>query len=1497
MNLFKKIVGFFSRHWKLLAFVFILALASLNPNAVSACNNGYTCDGSEITFVKGDNMGVTYIWDHGTGDVRDNQRNLAGVVTIPEGGDGYYVLVARVDFNGPEDQKNESFYLEVEDAEIRHDSPNVGNYKVVVDPGEGTDVYRDAGIFWLSAGEHAIWMNHYGIIAEQGYDSLWVGDFWDGTPGTDQPESVSLRGIRFDPICEQQDEIDLELTKKVNGEDYANVYVGDEVSYDITVINNGPDDATGVQVRDQIVSGLAFYQDQDNFIDYNLSSGVWDVGDLVSGQSKTLTVRALVIGAGEIVNTAEVINADQDDVDSTPDNGNPSEDDQDSATVQVIEKQIDLSLNKEVSDSELTVGDTTTFTVTVTNDGPDNATDVKVSDMLPQELGYVSDDSGSKYNSDTGIWNVGGLNVGVSKSIDIVVEALEAGQFINIAEVYAAGEQDVDSTPNNGDPEEDDQDDAVVSVEEPIIPYYNLSITKTADKNSAMIGELVTYNLDWSAVGNMATTADIYISDVIATSTDFVSAKVDNIDVGFYNASNREFKYNLGSIDATDSENNNGTIVLTVVVNNFAAEGQIIENMAMVTSNGLLDTSRDDFLVTDYNVEIEKTAPALAYAGDQITYEIKWKVTGNMTTLEPVIITDVLPEGVNFISAEPAYLSAHYSFPTRTFELNLGILSPEDEREGTIYITVELDPSLEPGDDICNVANIDSANKHDDDCGSTTVTEVPYFNLSVDKQANLDEVMVGGSLVYTINWEVTGNMTTANDVILSDQMPVNVDFVSADQGSYDEPSRTWSLNLGQIDATDSQANHGSVTLNVDLNGLAEQGTSIVNTVVIESGQEEDEDSATSLVTDYNVEIEKTAPANAYAGDEITYTINWEVTGNMTSLDPVVVTDVMPTEVEFVSAEDGDQNDLSSNYDDSTRTFTLNLGYLSPEDEREGTIYITVELDPSLEPGDDILNTALIESGNVSDQDDATTTISASTEYFYNIYIEKSAPAEVKAGSNISYTIDWSVTGNMTAPAVVVTDDLPLSSNISFVSASGVYTIENGVLTWELGDIDPSDSQNASGSFEVVLSTSEDTGDGTEAVNLVNMSSGEADVSAEVTTVIRKETVRITTGGGGGGGGSFTSNPRIRLEYFYPLEKTVGSEYLETINVFNIGNVILTNGLLVVDLPQDNVNFVRSSVDGYDFDSDEQIITWSIPAIAAGKDFSVDIWVTGTRAGSDVITTVEYDADQRDAETEGSEDVVDGILPPPPTPPVPTPPQEPTPPSTPEEPTSIPVPAPEPPVVEKKVVVAPAATVEPAVIEPECEQCQPCEVEDECAGCSWLVWLIVILLHIMSVFVYWFYGSKEEIKENENGEYRIIKGNFDWFLPVLLLLAIIFLILVYICHLIPWWALAVIMVSYLIALLGHQKIVKQAEVKYSPILPIFTTIAVLIAYIVCPNWAWWVWLVILVLYILTLVVYYLVVVKMTAQKRNLWWLVVPMLTILLVGLEMLLRLCQCQEVIR
>ena len=76
-----------------------------------------------------------------------------------------------------------------------------------------------------------------------------------------------------------------------------------------------------------------------------------------------------------------------------------------------------------VSNSTPKYNDIITFTVTVTNNGPDTAQNVAISEWLSNGyLTYISDDSQGALNLNNGIWTIGTLNSGATATLHIVAK-------------------------------------------------------------------------------------------------------------------------------------------------------------------------------------------------------------------------------------------------------------------------------------------------------------------------------------------------------------------------------------------------------------------------------------------------------------------------------------------------------------------------------------------------------------------------------------------------------------------------------------------------------------------------------------------------------------------------------------------------------------------------------------------------------------------------------------------------------------------------------------------------------------------------------------------------------------------------------------------------------------------------------------------------------------------------------------------------------------------
>lgn len=89
-----------------------------------------------------------------------------------------------------------------------------------------------------------------------------------------------------DVIC-QPKEADLEIKKTSSS---ANPQCGDQISFTITVKNNGPDASQGIFVSDILPTGAIYISNNTSQGVYNPNTGLWNVGDLNSGATATLTI-------------------------------------------------------------------------------------------------------------------------------------------------------------------------------------------------------------------------------------------------------------------------------------------------------------------------------------------------------------------------------------------------------------------------------------------------------------------------------------------------------------------------------------------------------------------------------------------------------------------------------------------------------------------------------------------------------------------------------------------------------------------------------------------------------------------------------------------------------------------------------------------------------------------------------------------------------------------------------------------------------------------------------------------------------------------------------------------------------------------------------------------------------------------------------------------------------------------------------------------------------
>ena len=95
----------------------------------------------------------------------------------------------------------------------------------------------------------------------------------------------------------------------------------------------------------------------------------------------------------------------------------------------------DLSIIKKASATSTVIGNNVTYTLTVKNNGPTNATSVVIHDPLPTGLSFVSADGGCMEDGGTVTCNIGDLANGASVVRHITAKTTKIGKIINTANV------------------------------------------------------------------------------------------------------------------------------------------------------------------------------------------------------------------------------------------------------------------------------------------------------------------------------------------------------------------------------------------------------------------------------------------------------------------------------------------------------------------------------------------------------------------------------------------------------------------------------------------------------------------------------------------------------------------------------------------------------------------------------------------------------------------------------------------------------------------------------------------------------------------------------------------------------------------------------------------------------------------------------------------------------------------------------------------------------
>jgi len=706
---------------------------------------------------------ITNIVQVGSDLYDPNLDNNIANVTIDSQKSADLMVVKTVDNPSPPDGTDITFTITV-----TNNGPDNATNVLVLDQ-------LPSGLTFVSASNGGTYNSTTGLITWD-IGGLNNGDFiiltivaTVNTPGI-QINNVTVNATENDP-----DPTNNKGSATIHGTDVADLVVhkflssnnpknGDTVTFYIIVTNNGPDAAIGAWLNDTLPGNMGYLNSTPSQGSYDPSTGIWTIGDLASGQTVMMSITVTLNGFGLFNNTVTV-NSTTPELDYSNNNY---------TLLFNVSKAVDINVTKTVDVSKVQKGDTITFTITVTNSGPDNATNVVVIDKLHTGLVWVSDNSGGNYTPSTGIWIIGDLDAGDSRTLTITVNVSVSNTVIVNTASGSCYENETNYANNNGT--------AVVTVDPlPSELPADVAIRKTVDNQNPYVGEKVNFTITVTNRGpNMA--IDVIALDKLPAGMTYVSS---NPSRGTYNPVTGQWI--IGNLSVRETV----TLVIEVIVTKVG----VLDNHASVnatTPDPILGNNNNSVSINVLpkgDVGVKKTVDNSAPShGDIIKFTITVTNYG-ASDAENVLVTDQIPQGLKFVKYDTRYgyyvaASGHWF---------IGYLAVGQSVTLDIWVEVIVENANIINEATKTQSTLDTDISNDHSYARLTVSpKVP--KLEVSKKANATEVSVGDYIKYTITIKNVGGKI-AIGVYALDKLPSSLQFIraSASIGSYNPKTGRWAV--------------------------------------------------------------------------------------------------------------------------------------------------------------------------------------------------------------------------------------------------------------------------------------------------------------------------------------------------------------------------------------------------------------------------------------------------------------------------------------------------------------------------------------------------------------------------------------------------------------------------------------------------------------------------------------------------------------------------------
>ncbi|MDD5033396.1 MAG: CARDB domain-containing protein [Methylococcaceae bacterium] len=256
------------------------------------------------------------------------------------------------------------------------------------------------------------------------------------------------------------------------------VNVGNALTYSAVLQNNGPSDATGVQLTLTLPTGVNLISSIPSGCTQSGNTLVCPIGNLASGGSVTPVIAVTPTQSGSLSATVAVSGKETD-----PNLAN----NQASSTVDAIgtvSSPTDLAVSLSAAPDSVIVGGALTYTATLTNLGPSDAAKAKFNLNLPSGVNVASAPAGCTVQAtpSNGIaCDLGTLVSGTTVTPVVIVTPTQAGSVTAVASI-SSGQSD----PHLGN----NQSSATTKV---VAPPADLSVSLSASPTPVLVGKTLTY--------------------------------------------------------------------------------------------------------------------------------------------------------------------------------------------------------------------------------------------------------------------------------------------------------------------------------------------------------------------------------------------------------------------------------------------------------------------------------------------------------------------------------------------------------------------------------------------------------------------------------------------------------------------------------------------------------------------------------------------------------------------------------------------------------------------------------------------------------------------------------------------------------------------------------------------------------------------------------------------------------------------------------------------